>query len=374
MGGGEAMILSAKCELDLLTLLSEGVFEASPWQRFLEQVRLLTRSHYVSLIFRQADRPRNSFVELSSGERWPVQLQRLYQEEMHKVDLIPYYDFQEGHVYTFDEMLSMNNTKTEASYRDLVMQSTMPYGRILRICEYSGVSAWLSISRKKDFIGSDADILQEIAPYVRTGLRTFVAIEHERFRTRIANDTIQSLGFGWMVLDAQRHILDADQLAVRALQRSQELWRSPGGRLMARSQGVERALVDAAKSFAENVNAKSRAIKLRYESGMELLLMPVDGRTIFSKTAPVMIVYVRCEEASLADRTEQLVELFGLLPSEARLALKLSEGLSVKEAAGKLGISVETARSYSKRIYEKTGTRGQSTLVRSILTSVISLV
>ena len=40
------MTLSAKCALDLLTLLSEGVFEASPWQRFLD-CAVLRRLHEI---------------------------------------------------------------------------------------------------------------------------------------------------------------------------------------------------------------------------------------------------------------------------------------------------------------------------------------
>ena len=69
----------------------------------------------------------------------------------------------------------------------------------------------------------------------------------------------------------------------------------------------------------------------------------------------------------------QIAQLFGLRPSEARLALALSRGLSIADAAHALGLTLETARNYSKKIYAKTGTRGQSDLVRLILTSVLAL-
>ena len=45
----------------------------------------------------------------------------------------------------------------------------------------------------------------------------------------------------------------------------------------------------------------------------------------------------------------------------------------MREAAADLGLTVETARNYSKKIYAKTGARGQAELVRNILTGVLAL-
>ena len=67
---------------------------------------------------------------------------------------------------------------------------------------------------------------------------------------------------------------------------------------------------------------------------------------------------------------EMISELFGLSPVEADLAIKLAEGASLAEAAGLLNISENTARTYSKRIYSKTGTNRQAELVQLILASV----
>ncbi len=45
----------------------------------------------------------------------------------------------------------------------------------------------------------------------------------------------------------------------------------------------------------------------------------------------------------------------------------------ITEAAQAHGLTVETARYYSKKIYAKTGARGQVDLVRNILTGVLAL-
>jgi DNA-binding CsgD family transcriptional regulator len=89
---------------------------------------------------------------------------------------------------------------------------------------------------------------------------------------------------------------------------------------------------------------------------------------------PVLVAYIHGEEHSTAERQEQLMSLFGLSRNEARLALSLSRGRSIAQSAEDLGLTLETTRLYSKRIYAKTGTSGQADLVRLILASVVALV
>lgn len=60
---------------------------------------------------------------------------------------------------------------------------------------------------------------------------------------------------------------------------------------------------------------------------------------------------------------ELLMQLFGLPPSQARLARVLSGGESLRQAAAERGLSYGSARTYLDQIYRLTGTRRQSELV-----------
>jgi DNA-binding CsgD family transcriptional regulator len=57
---------------------------------------------------------------------------------------------------------------------------------------------------------------------------------------------------------------------------------------------------------------------------------------------------------------------FKLTPAQARLALLLHNGASVKKAAEQLGITEGSARQYLRRIFAKTGTNRQIDLIREI--------
>ena len=59
---------------------------------------------------------------------------------------------------------------------------------------------------------------------------------------------------------------------------------------------------------------------------------------------------------------------YGLSPAEASLTARLVAGMSVSQAAIAAGIRPSTARSHLKKVFEKTGARRQSDLVRRVLT------
>jgi DNA-binding CsgD family transcriptional regulator len=61
---------------------------------------------------------------------------------------------------------------------------------------------------------------------------------------------------------------------------------------------------------------------------------------------------------------------FSLTPAEARLALHLVAGETLRSTAVKLSISYETARTCLKNIFKKTGTCRQAELVIVILTAL----
>ncbi|WP_138472696.1 helix-turn-helix transcriptional regulator [Poseidonocella sp. HB161398] len=64
---------------------------------------------------------------------------------------------------------------------------------------------------------------------------------------------------------------------------------------------------------------------------------------------------------------ETLRAVFGLTRSEALVAAGISHGLSLREISDELSLSIETTRTYSKRIYSKLGISRQSELVSQVL-------
>ena len=60
-------------------------------------------------------------------------------------------------------------------------------------------------------------------------------------------------------------------------------------------------------------------------------------------------------------------KLYGLTPTEARVAAALADGLDLKQVAARFGMKVTTARAHLAALFEKTGTRRQAGLVRLLV-------
>ena len=89
---------------------------------------------------------------------------------------------------------------------------------------------------------------------------------------------------------------------------------------------------------------------------------------VFSQLLLVlMLLVVRVTTALLAE--SRLIECIAILLLRL-LAILLSEGATLREAAKELGITENSARTYSKRIFMKAGVGRQADLIRLILRSV----
>ncbi|MEQ5776045.1 MULTISPECIES: DNA-binding response regulator [unclassified Thalassospira] len=85
-------------------------------------------------------------------------------------------------------------------------------------------------------------------------------------------------------------------------------------------------------------------------------------------------VFILVEPDSIGPPSvDNLMDVFGLTRSEARLTQKLAEGVALDEASEAVGISVQSARTYLKSIFVKTGVNRQPQLLKTVFSSIPSL-
>ncbi len=84
--------------------------------------------------------------------------------------------------------------------------------------------------------------------------------------------------------------------------------------------------------------------------------------------SPSAIVFLSDPEATLRSRATVLRTLFRLMPSEARMADWLLQGMDVRQAAERMQITRNSARFLLKGIFRKTGVASQSGLMKLMLT------
>lgn len=355
----------------LLSALYEGIFEQPLWLGFLNRLRLRAGVPFTTLIFRPAGLA--DTVHLFSDAQPPPDQRKLFEEKFIR-DPLPYQDMREGRVYALGELVDDANPVHRAFFEQLILPWGVGDSRILRVTEQGGFDGWLICAGGQEVRWTAvSSLMMMLVPHFRNALRTFAALERERFRSTVTSEAFRRLDFGWLTLDASCRIIDASSHMEQLFQRSTVLRRGSYGRLTPAAPAIDRELIALVKSFASDPGTQPRAINLSRDPLIDMLVMPIQERSLSARFPPVAIAYISGDRWSQADRCGQLVSLFGLLPSEARLAWAIAQGMTIEEAANSLNITVETARTYSKKIYAKTGSRNQAALVRNILTSVLAL-
>ena len=189
---------------------------------------------------------------------------------------------------------------------------------------------------------------------------------------------------GWIVLSSRRKALAANNLA-------QEMM----------ALGLGRLTIGAELDFDDpgNADALTRALThARAQTGGQTILRldrGEDDGPCFAYVAPARALPGVTDAAAIeladddqayalifpaVEETGQLWssirESFGLTPAEVRLARKLRDGRSLKEAADELEVSVNTLRNQLRAIFEKMGLKRQSDLIRALtqLSSVASAI
>ncbi|MFO0624658.1 MAG: helix-turn-helix transcriptional regulator [Polyangiales bacterium] len=207
--------------------------------------------------------------------------------------------------------------------------------------------------------------LRRLAPTLRRALETYVRLRHLRATALIDQALLDRLDVAAMTLDANGALLRCNARA-QALLTDDDALGLAGGRLRCARESAEPALREALARMISGRDSDTVVIAPRRSGRRPLLLFLSTVREREGGAVRAVTVLARESGGQGPHSEEVLRRLFGLTPTEARVALLVAEGASPQDAADHLGISPLTARAHLKRVYDKTSTTGQSDLVRLV--------
>ena len=350
---------------DLVALLHRGTLGSDLWSDFLLALQRRTGSDWVAMLLSGGGagrgllrlEPRHAPVPVEDGS-----LSSLVRAGS---------PLRSGRVFSAQDTAGLLSPDQTGALAQIQTGQSLDHLRMVRVAEPGGAALWLLAGKRgEDFGAADVSVLGMLGDHLEIALRTWSALEQERLRAGITGEAIKRLNFGWFLLDTSGAIVDHSDEAEALLHERRSVLRSPAGRLvpeLREAQGGLRRFLDAAAKG----EASSRAIHLSDEPWLDMLLTVRKGGR--AGAAPMVAAYIHGEQPSSLERSAQLQDLFGLTAKEAKLALLISRGVKIAEAAAQLELTLETTRLYSKRVYAKTGTRGQADLVRLVLASIVAL-
>jgi DNA-binding CsgD family transcriptional regulator len=274
-----------------------------------------------------------------------------------------------GRVYTYEELDGIGELERDAFRQDFIRAAGFEHFLIFRVVEPSGCNIWVTVTRaaaEARFSPDDRELCARLALHLSPALACHAALLRIDFEKRAYQRAADMLAFGVITLDHAGNVVSIDAAAERRLRQSEELyvWRD---RLRARTgdarlQAAIRKALTAPDTHSCHVGEAT-----------DLLIMPVERRVDASIGTPRLLVYLSGRDYQRRDASRHLASLFDLSETQARLAMLLANGRTLSASADALGITEQTARTYSKQIYQRTGTCRQGELIQRILTSVAML-
>lgn len=361
----------------LVIELFESLADDMPAVRFLKKIQTATQSDFCMLLTYSTNKQKPNLI-LSEGP--PLLGMDAYIEKFYAKELLA--GIPEETVVTVSDFLSTDELHENDFYKEYLSQYGIGYILGVDIGTVRGISGKFRLVRReqgKDFGPDERAMLQALIPYLRAALNIFVMRVDMETEKEALSATVSGMSVGSIHVDADSQIIEANAPALAILEQRDGLYRA-GGRLMLDEQKKSRQLHELVRKNAEggphsSPSGFARAMLVERPSGrgtISLLVWPGSsgGHLSIRQTALIHLVDPTQPRAPAIDA---LTQLFGLTPSEARVALSLSNGNSIAETARVSATSKNTTRSHVRSIFSKMGISRQSDLIRTVLISVAML-
>jgi DNA-binding CsgD family transcriptional regulator/PAS domain-containing protein len=222
--------------------------------------------------------------------------------------------------------------------------------------------------------GTELRILSALAPHIRRATQITWRLGAASAFKRAEGNALDRIDHGVILLDAGGQVLFANRAAEAILALNDGLTavgKAIRAATPADTRRLEGLIAEAAKG------APGGTMRLARPSLAEpflVLVAPAAARGPWPvETVPASMVFVTdCDRPPRLD-IRRLAELFGLTPTEAKVALALARGDGVPQTSRALRLSRNTVHTHMQRIFRKLGVNRQSELVR-VLTRIAALV
>lgn len=340
---------------------------ANPWREAIELIADRLGAKVTAISFRVASEGLPT-IGVQAFRGMGKQLWDAYQTRFGNVSPFSYDGLEVGRFYELSDSFG-----DPALMRHLREELLDPFGLGNTWCMPIGIRdrpvAYLVAGMAKgEQLGTERqDWCRAIMPHLARAIEGYQRMRLAELASVLAGDALGHLAIGVAAVDRNDRVLFTNSEADRIIAGSPDIGRH-GGRLVM-------AGAELAARFTDSRN-QTQATRIRGpgDSPIGLLMTPVISTDpIGPGSPPDRTIYFQ-DLASIPQVSERLVaELFGLSPTEARLSALLVQGQSLREAAAVLGVTENSARTYSKIVFSKLGVSRQSDLVRKVLRSVAML-
>lgn len=365
---------------ELISSIYESVVSPGEWLRFLELLQLTFKDNLIALAY--FDHRRHQAGVHHSVNMSPQQIQE-YQNYYGSVDNLwaaaanhP----RRGELLTRDELVPFPEMRRSEFYNDYLVRHGLPQQFGYTILTGSDFNASLTFCRAERFgtaTEAEAHLLNTLLPHLQRAFRMHKHLDSVVAERDAAREALNRIPQAVIVLTLDGRPAITNRRAEDLLAEKDGLILTAGGITAADKLGrqcLNNALLavqqPTQKGFFKTLLISRPSGKRSYE----IVVMRNDvAPPLLGIPTPHIVIFVHDPDLRRVPSEQMLRDLFKLTPQEARLASQLMQGYSLEEAAEEQSVSYNTVKSHLMHLFQKTGVRRQSELLRLLLNSVAAL-
>ncbi len=358
----------------ILGEIYDAALDQAGWVSFLESVRKLLDANYTSLIVRTETTDDIGLIVSAGNDQPNLDPGNPY------IAMSPFTGMKSDQLVTIGDVTSEKDWRASAYYREYCAPQGVFHVLAADIATLNGGIYGFRITRPEtapDFSSADRDFCSLLIPHIKRALNLHLSTDSDRKVSKVYSHAMTQLLIGVVVLDQDGQVIDCNP-AVNGILEMKDGLRMVGKQLEASYANDNRKL----QGLIRNALTRPQGSKTSLTEAMSItrpsgrLSWGLIVQSILAdqwsegKHRPSVAVFVRDSEGQVHPPVRLAQQLFQLTPAETALAIELTNGLSLEEAAEALSIRRNTARAHLRSIFSKTGVRRQTELVRMFLNSV----
>lgn len=366
--------------LELIHRLYAAPGTATGWHIFLEALRTVTGASSANLIshFRLL---RSSDITAAAGVGADPEGARLYEEHWSAHDpwaYSPRLSPQPGSVFAGEALIPHAELRRTAFYADFGRRFDVVHMVGATVDAGAAGTSVISINggeHRQPFSDDETALLTALMPHLQQALRLHRRLLHAEQASDDLTAIVERSSRALFLVDRGGRIAFMNSSASRLVSMRDGIsidraeLRGANGEATIRLRTL---IADAIRTSTAGGTGAGGVVTLDRPSGrrpLMALVAPVSAvhRLPATRNRVAALVSISDPESTPVPDDRTLREMFGLTPAEARLTRLLAEGTSLAEAAERLGLRPETARTRIKVIFEKTGTHRQAELVSLVM-------
>jgi len=363
----------------LALLMHEGALDPKRWREFLEGLGRRLKGA-ATLILRSPH-----VAEAGLLYSWGGSDEVLAQYAHRYFPLDPFVNLPEKQVITLHDFVPVEQLERSRFYTEYLIPWDSIYNLGVDVRVGDRLYARLRLTRGRqagNFSSAERRFIEYLVPHFDIAMRTHAALDATKMERAIYADAMDHLTLATVILDASAHVVHTNALARDILHRQDGILLANDTLTLTHPSDAQRLREAIGRAIAVGRAAKPgivEVLRARRPSGAGhygMMIRPAAGSIEADEqsVSPAVAVFISVEESTQTPPpVETIRKLFELTHKEAQLALCLANGRSLQEAAGDLGITLNTARAHLRSTFSKTGIDRQARLVRAILTSVAQL-